>query len=353
MYISGFFLLSVGFERVIMDVFKRSQRKFRSLPRCLVSAIRSLSFEHLDNHHSISNSPSLPKRRNGISVDSYNELRKLILQAPLPTTILQRHPTKEFSFNGIGLPLAASSYYILTLINNCSTLILFNSDSELYRIDLSNSLILVYDLCWSSKLNLFLMGGYSVYTFNPCSYVLSTIEQIKLIRGEWIVSITSDKNYIYLLYSSRSIRIEYRSLFYPYKLEKKYLEKDFLQSKDFLAQCIRINEWNILGLTIKQKNGQWRIDLFNSINFNRIFRSYSLGQGIPGMRNCLLISYNRCWIVINNCLISKQIIFIDENGQMKAKISIDKPTEIVNLCLIGNQWIGMSLKDKLRLYKIE
>jgi hypothetical protein len=38
---------------------------------------------------------------------------------------------------------------------------------------------------------------------------------------------------------------------------------------------------------------------------------------------------------------------------MKAKISIDKSTEIVNLCLIGNQWIGMSLKDKLRLYKIE
>ena len=47
----------------------------------------------------------------------YNELRKLILQAPLPTTILQREPTKEFSLKDIDLPLAASSYYILTLIN--------------------------------------------------------------------------------------------------------------------------------------------------------------------------------------------------------------------------------------------
>ncbi len=342
--------LFVGLE---MDVFKRSQRKFRSLPRCLASAIRSLSFERLDNRNSISNSPSLPKRRNGISVDSYNELRKLILQSPLPTTILQRHPTKEFSFNGIGLPLAASSYYILTLINNCSILLLFNTDYELCRIDLSNCLVLVHDICWSSKLNLFLMGGYSLYTFNPRSYLLLTIEQIKLIRGEWIVSITSDNNSIYLLYSSRSTRIERRSLIYPYKLEKHWLQKEFLRHKDFLAQCIRINEWNILALTIKQTNGEWRIDLFNSINFNRISRGCSLGQGIPGMRNCLIIPYNRLWIIINNCSISEQIILIDENGQIKAKTQIDKPTGVCNLCLIGNQWIGMSLKDKLRIYKIE
>ena len=336
-----------------MDVFKRSRRKFQSLPRSLASAIRSLSFERLNNRNSICNSPSLPKRRNGISVDSYNELRKLILEAPLPTNILQRHPTKEFSLNGIGLPLSSSSYYILTLINDCSTLILFNSDCELCRIDLSNLLVLVYDLCWSSKLNLFLMGGYSLYTFNPRSFVLSTIEQIKFVRGEWIVSICCDNKSIYRLYSSRSTRIERRSLFDMHRIERKWFEKDFLRSKDFLAQCIRVNEWNILGLTIKQKNGEWRIDLFNTMNFNRIFRGCLLGQGVPGMRNCLLIPYNRCWIVINNCSITEQIILIDENGRIKAKTRIDQPTGVVNLCLIGNQWIGMSLKDKLRLYKIE
>ena len=158
---SGLFLV---FETFIMDVFKRERCKFRSLPRSLASALRSLSFERLNNHNSVSDSPLLSRRRNGISVNSYNELRKLILQAPLPTTILQRHPTKEFSFNGNGLPLAASSYYILTLINDCSTLLLFNKDHQLCRIDLSNSLILVYDLCWSSKLNLFLYGWlFSLY----------------------------------------------------------------------------------------------------------------------------------------------------------------------------------------------
>jgi len=336
-----------------MDVFKYGQSKFRSLPRCLASAIRSISFEHLDNRQSRSNTPSIPKRRNGISVDSYNELRKLILQAPLPTTVLQRLPTKEFSLNGTGLPLAASSYYILTLINECSTLILFNKDSELCRIDLSNSLILIHDLCWSLKLNMFFMGGYSLYTFNPCSYILSKIEQIEFIRGEWIVSITTNNNSIYLLYSSRSIRIECRSIFLSYKLEKKWLKKDFLRHKDFLAQCIRINEWNILALTIKQKNGQWRIDLFNSMNLNRIHQGCSLGQGIPGMRYCLIIPYNRLWIIINNCSISEQVILIDENGRIKAKTYIDKPYGFFNLCLIGNEWIGMNLKDKLRLYKIQ
>ncbi|CAF0760614.1 unnamed protein product [Rotaria sp. Silwood1] len=336
-----------------MDVFKRNQFKFRSLPRCLTSAIRSISFERLDSHHYFSNTPSLPRRRNGISADSYNEIRKLILHAPLPTTILQQSPTKEFSLNGIDLPLAASSYYILTLINECSTLVLFNKDYELCRIDISDALVLVHDLCWSSKLNMFLMAGYSLYTFNPRSCILSTIDKIELARGEWIVSITSDSNSIYLLYSSRSVRIECRSLFLPHQLEKQWLQKDFLQQKDFLAQCIRINEWNILAMTIKQRNGEWRVDLFNSTNLKRIHRSCALGHGVPGMRNCLLISYNRLWIVINNCSIPKQIILLDENGRIKAKTHIDKPHGFCNLCLIGNEWIGMNLKDKLRLYKIQ
>ncbi|CAF1249659.1 unnamed protein product [Rotaria sordida] len=336
-----------------MDIFKRSQFKFRSLPRCLTSAIRSISFERLDNRHSFSNTPSLPRRRNGISADSYNEIRKLILHAPLPTMILQRLPTKEFLLNNIDLPLAASSYYILTLINECSTLILFNKDYELYRIDLNDILVLIHDICWSSKLNMFLMAGYSLYTFNPRSYILSTIEKIELVRGEWIVSITSNYNSIYLLYSSRSARIECRSLFLPHILEKQWLEKDFLQYKDFLAQCIRINEWNILGMTIKQKNGEWRIDLFNSINLKRIYRSCSLDQNIPGMRNCLLMSYNRLWIVINNCSISEQVILLDENARIKTKTHIDKTYGCFNLCLIGNEWIVMNLKDRLRLYKIQ
>src|SRR5579871_6375949 len=118
-----------------MDIFKRGQFKSRSLPRYFSSAIRSISFERLDNRRNyFSNSPSLSRRRNGIAADSYNEIRKLILEAPLPTAVLQRKPTKEFLLNGIGLPLACSSYYIVTLINDCSTLILLNKDSELCRI---------------------------------------------------------------------------------------------------------------------------------------------------------------------------------------------------------------------------
>jgi hypothetical protein len=336
-----------------MDVFHRREFKFRSLPRCLVSAIRSISSERLDNHPYLSNTPLISRRRNGISVDSYNELRKLILLAPLPTTILQRLPTKEFSLVGIGLPLASSSYYILTFINQCSTLVLFNKDSELYRIDLSERLVHVHDLCWSSKLNLFLMGGYSIYTFNPRSHILSTIEQIELIRGEWIVSLTCNDNSIYILYSARSIRIERRSLFFPFLFDKQWLQKDFLRHKDFLGQCIRINQWNILAMTIKQKNGQWRVDLFDAIHFYRLNKFCLLGQGIPGMRNCLIMPYNRLWIIINNCSISEQLILIDENGQIKGKIQIDKPYGFFNLCLIGNEYIGMSLKEKLRLYKIQ
>ena len=358
-YVACWFLVSLLSKYILvkslimMDIFKRSQRKFRSLPRCLASAIRSLSFERLvDTRKSMCESPSLSIRRNGISVDSYNELRKQILQAPLPTTILQHSPTREFPLNGIGLPLAASSYYIVTLINECSTLILFNADSELRRIDLRDSLVLVHDLCWSKKLNLFLMAGYSVYTFNPRSCELSLIEQIQLMRGEWIVSITSDQNSIYLLYSSRSTRLEHRSILSPYRLEKQWSQKEFLHRRDFLAQCIRINDWNILALTIKQQNGEWRIDLFNSTNLHRLHRGCSLGQGMPGMRNCLLIAYNRSWIVINNCSKSEQILFIDEHGRMKSKTHLQKVSGLVNLCLLGNEWIGMNAKDKLRLYQI-
>lgn len=336
-----------------MDSEKRNQFNFRSLPHYLTSVIRSVSFERFDSRYLL-NSSSLPRRRNGISADSYNEIRKLILQAPLPTTILQRVPTKEFSLNDIGVPLAASSYYILTLINECSTLVLFNQDHELCRIDLSRELILVYDLCWSSKLNMFLLAGYSLHTFNPRSHILSTtIEHVALIRGEWIVSIAADNNSIYLLYSSRSPRIECRSLFSLHKIEKQWLKKDFLQKKDFLAQCIRISEWNVLAITIKQNNGEWRIDLYDSMNLFRIYRCCSLGQGVPGMKSCLLMPYNRLWVIINNCSMFEQVILIDEYGRIKAKTYIDKPNGLFNLCLIGNEWIGMSITNKLRLYRIK
>ena len=120
-----------------------------------------------------------------------------------------------------------------------------------------------------------------LFTFNPRSSHLSLIEEIQLMRGEWIVSITNDQNWIYLLYSSRSTRLERRSLFSPYKLEKHWSHKDFLCQRDFLAQCLRINQWNILALTIKQKNGEWRVDLFNSTDLHRLYRSCSLGPSIP------------------------------------------------------------------------
>jgi hypothetical protein len=336
-----------------MDAFKRNQFKFRSLPRCLTSVIRAITFEHVDNHNYLLNTPTIPRRQNGISVNSYNELKKLVLEKSLPTTVLQGLPRKEFLLDNIDFPIASSSYYILTLINECSTLVLFNKDSELCRIDLRDTLILIYDICWSLKLNLFLLCGYSLYTFNPRLYKLSPIDQIEFNRGEWIVSITSDNNSIYLLYSSRSARIERRSLFFPNLIEKKFSQKDFLKDKDFLAQCIRINQWNIIALTIKQTNGQWRIDLFNSMNFHRIHRGCSLGQSVPGMRHCLVMPYDHLWIVINNCSTPEQVILIDEKGKMKAKTKIDKPNGFFNLCLIGNEWIGMNLKDKLRIYKIQ
>jgi hypothetical protein len=332
-----------------MDVFKRNQFKFRSLPRRLASAIQSITFDH---RNYLSNTPTIPRRRNGISVTSYNELKTLTLDQPLPTTVLQGSPTKEFLLNNIDFPIASSSYYILTLINQCSTLVLFNKDCELYRLDLRDTLILVYDICWSLKLNMFLLCGYSLYTFNPRLLKFSIIEQIEFNRGEWIVSLTSDNKSIYLLYSSRTARIERRSLFFPYFIEKQYLQKDFLKDKDFLAQCIRINQWNIIALTIKQTNGHWRVDLFDSTNFQRIHRGCSLGQCVPGMRNCLILPYKRLWIVINNCSIPEQVILIDENGKIKAKTKMDKSCGFFNLCLIGNQWIGMNIKDKLRIYKI-
>lgn len=335
-----------------MDIFKRGELKFRSLPRCLTSAIRSISFERFDSQRSFSKTPSLPRRRNGISADSYSELRKLILQTPLPTTVLQRLPAKEFSINGIGFPLAASSYYILTLVNECSTLVLFSKDCELCRIDLSNELVLVHDLCWSSKLNMFLMAGYSLYTFDPRSRILSTIERIKLARGEWIVSITSNNTSIYLLYSSRATRIERRSILLPFTLEKHWSKTKFLKQKDFLCQCIRINEWNILAMTIKNNNGEWRVDLFDANTFHRLHQGASLGQGVLGMRNCLIMSYNSSWIVINNCSIRKQAILLDEKGRFQTKTHIDESCGFFNLFSMGNEWIGMNVKNKLRLYRI-
>jgi hypothetical protein len=89
------------------------------------------------------------------------------------------------------------------------------------------------------------------------------------------------------------------------------------------------------------------------MNFHRIHRGCSLGQSVPGMRHCLVMPYDHLWIVINNCSTPEQVILIDEKGKMKAKTKIDKPNGFFNLCLIGNEWIGMNLKDKLRIYKIQ
>ena len=344
-------IASVFLQASPMDVFKRAQFQFQSLPHRLSSAIRSMASER---HRPLLNTPSLPRRRrNGISADSYNELRKRHLQASLPTIVLGHEPTREFSLVGVDLPLAASSYYIVTLINRCSTLVLLDQNSELCRIDLSDRLVLVHDLCWSSRLNLFLLAGYSVYTFDPRSYHLSSIDRIEFTRGEWIVSITCDAHAMYLLYSSRFARLERRSLFAPHAIEQQWSHPSFLRHGDFLAQCIRINEWNILAMTIKDQSGHWRVDLFDGFNLRRLHRGHSLGQGVPGMRNCLLTPSNQRWIVINNCILSEQVILLDEQGRVKARTHITKPSGCLNLCSVGNQWIAMTLKDKLRLYQMQ
>lgn len=336
-----------------MDIFKRSQRKFRSLPRSLASAIRSLPFERIENRRSLINNPYLQKRRNGISVDSYSELRKSILHRSLPTKILQHYPTKEFHLNACSFLIASSTYYILVLTNDCSTLILFNKEQELYRIDLSNSLILVNDLCWSSNANLFYMGGYSMYTFSPSTLNLFSIKQIQMNVGEWIVSIAVEKQFLYLLYSSKRTRIERRSISFNYQIDKQWFAKDFLKDKDFLAQCIRINQLNCLGLTIKQNNGQWRIDLFNSTNLKRIYQCSLVDEIIPGMRNCLLMPYEQSWLVINNCTQPKKILFINQKGKIEDKLSLNIPNGLVNLCLLDNQSIGMICQEKLQLFQIQ
>lgn len=346
-------LLIGCFEICLMDIFERNQFRFRSLPLPFVSKVRSWSLERRSSRYYLQNSPSLTQRRNGISADSYNEVRKRILNRRCPTRILQETAKKEILIADLDLPFAASSYFILTFVNQCSTLILFNESEELYRLDLSAELVYLYDLCWSSKLNRFLLAGYSLYTFDPRSYHLDTLESICSTRGEWIVSITCNDRCVYLLYSSRSTRLECRSLFLLNHLEKQWPDKVFLRRKDFLAQSIRINSWNVLAILIRERSGAWRVDLFHSINLQRIFSGSNLGQGIPGMRCSFLISYQRMWIVVNNCFQGEHVILLDETSQIKAKTNIAKSSKSFNLCLMGNEWILVNLKDRLRFYPLE
>ena len=328
-----------------MDSFRREESRCRSLPQRLVSTLRSLSFHRLPSRS------SLAQRRNAISAESYNEVRKGILDAPLPTTILQRAPTKEFSLGDLDLPLAASSSYILFFVNQCSTLLLFNVDGELYRLDLSETLVLIHDLCWSTKRNEFFLGGYSFYTFDPRRCRLSLTDEIRLSRGERVISVTCNEQFVYLLVASRSVRLECRWLFRLSDIRHRWLESDVLRSSDFLVQSIRVNLWNILGMLIKDKTGHWRVDLFHANHLSRLVRGRTLGLGIPGLRSCFLLSVDRQWLVSNHCFRAERLILLDENGRVKSKVNVD--ISHFNLCSMGKDFFVLNSKDRLRLYRIE
>ena len=327
-----------------MDFFQRNKFHFRSLP---------WSLERRSSRYYRANSPSLTQRRHAISADSYNEVRKRLLNRRLPTVVLGDRPTREIRQSNFDLPIAASSFYILTFVNQCSALILFDECREVYRLDLSKELVYLYDLCWSTKLNRFLLAGYSLYTFDPRSHDFAVLNEARRAsRAEWIVSLSCDDRFVYLLYSSRSTRLERRSLFSLTLTERQWTGKVFLRRNDFFAQSIRLNQWNVIGILIRDKFGQWRVDLFHSTDFHRIFSGERLGQGIPGLRNSVLISYQRMWIVMNNSFVGEKIVLLDETSRILSSTPWETSVSPWNLCCLGDEWLVVNRRDRLSFYAV-
>jgi hypothetical protein len=195
-----------------------------------------------------------------------NELPLLDNRSPLSTFLL---PSMS------SCPMATDNYNHL-LIYHHQTLILFHIPT--FEIICSISILPliecpISDICYYSISNCFLLSSSNTI------YSLSSTKQIETIHkfSNTIWSITHTSNYIFICYLFGFSIEQWELNSNNGILLNTWLKDNLIESLDMGINCIRaLNQY--IGMTIKENNFSWRIDIFDIVTMNRISRGKTIQQ---------------------------------------------------------------------------
>ncbi|UJR29148.1 hypothetical protein I4U23_010362 [Adineta vaga] len=195
-----------------------------------------------------------------------NEISKLDHRLPLSTSLL---PSMS------SCPMAADNYNHL-LIYHHQKLILFQLPT--FEILFSISILpftecQISDICFYTISNCFLLSSANtIYSFSS-NKSIDTFHQCS--NTIWSITYTSTFMFICYLFGSSIEQWNFHSN--DRILMNTWLKEQLLERFDMGINCIRAVDQSI-GMTIKERNFSWRIDIFDIITMNRLRRGQTIQQ---------------------------------------------------------------------------
>ncbi|UJR23938.1 hypothetical protein I4U23_026907 [Adineta vaga] len=202
------------------------------------------------------------------------------------------------------------NYLLIFQAKPCFSLVLFENHQQRGRTSIDDY---VNDICWCQSMEIFLIATECfLYEFCPVNNRLSrTYENSKSNGIIW--SLACHSTNLYVLHKPEMIMYQ-RDMKKSYEIKRKI---DLLhESSDQTIGCIRIDQRReILALSIKQNDKQWRVDLFSINTLQRLYYGspfHLFNENIS--EYCMLtplLNKHHQWLVQNN-----QSILLDEQGQV-------------------------------------
>ncbi|CAF0866946.1 unnamed protein product [Rotaria sp. Silwood1] len=195
-----------------------------------------------------------------------NEIAMLENRQPISTFIL---PSMS------SCPMATDNYKHL-LIYHHQTLILFSLPKFdiIFSIPITPSIeSSISDICFHSILNCFLLSS------SNSLYSLSSNRQIEIVHkfSNIIWSITHTSKYIFICYLFGFSIEQWEFNTNSGTLVNTWFKDSLIESLDIGINCIRaVNQH--LGMTVKENNFSWRIDIFDILTMNKIRRGKTIQQ---------------------------------------------------------------------------
>ncbi|CAF0880049.1 unnamed protein product [Didymodactylos carnosus] len=254
-------------------------------------------------------------------------------------------PIKTIPLRTTSTCLVSSGLYLLIKQTEQVCVIFDQNDNKIHEF---NTTDIIYDLCWSSYMNMFLVLCKSLLlTCDPNrTFQLNIVREMNAStkcreNDPWSISVHNSDAYV--VYSSGII---HRFKISNWEIIDQWSSNEILKKTDYAVCSIR-NNGTYCGLLILQKDLHWRIDLFD---FDMVQQRYGLPiDQAPDECSLwvnLTVLHNDEWLFCNKY--SNKVYLIDSEGKIK---QIGK--NCTGACLMNDQCVGIvTTEPQLEIIKL-
>ncbi|CAF3193559.1 unnamed protein product [Rotaria socialis] len=254
------------------------------------------------------------------------------------TNVLYRFNTLSTDTSALGVSSSRinDSTQIFVTWTKPNKLVIFDAKNGMTKyVDVEPSFITINDIIWCDYLNVFLISGAALHTFDVIN---NDVKKIFTSENPQIWSITTHKTSLFICYvMGESPLIEHRSL-PSFRTIQTYTRSQLLPTDSSstveIARCIRTNDYHIAMTVRNLTTYEWRVDIFNR-HMQRLFKGEILGNAVYSDYWCCLLTCYRssCWLIMNNTSEPETLTLIDKQARIIQQIQC----EGYNICVLHGQ----------------